>query len=279
MRLCEAVGLRWVCGCGGFVVAVGLRLVCGKLSGHLKDRRGIPLRTVGMFKIVKTPENAGELDELRKKLTVTPLTNSPVPFVKVPPVRMFVESERTLRIPFAYAVSKKVATKDDVVWRIQAIEQNAVKVDFAFSGSIQLRDYQNVGCAKVIHSLKKTTGAMLCMGCGYGKTICAVYVMSQLKKKTIVFVHKSFLATEFKNTIELCMPGTPVSIIQGSVCDTSGSIVIAMIQSVMNKDYPRDMFSQFGLAVYDEAHHVSASCFSRSVMVLGSINTLSGPMV
>lgn len=229
-----------------------------------------------MFKIVKTPQNTQQLDELRKKLTVTPLTNSPIPWIKVPPIQLFLESERTLRIPFAYAVNKaKIATKDDVARRLQAIEANATKVDFAFSGSIRLRDYQEIGCAKVINSLKNTTGAMLCMGCGYGKTICAVYVMSQLKKKTIVFVHKQFLAEEFKTTIEMCMPGTPVSIIQGPVCDTSGSIVIAMIQSVMNKDYPRDMFSQFGLAVYDEAHHSAASCFSRAVTVLGSINTLS----
>ena len=71
-----------------------------------------------MFKIVKTPENAGELDELRKKLTVTPLTNSPIPYVKAPPVKMYAESERTSRIPFAHAVSKKVATKHDVAARI-----------------------------------------------------------------------------------------------------------------------------------------------------------------
>ena len=227
-----------------------------------------------MFKIVKTPENTQQIDELRKKLTVTPLTNSPIPFVKVPPVRMFLESERTLRIPFAYAVNKaKIATKEDVKRRIQAIEANATKVDFAFNDSLTLRDYQSVGCAKVIHSLKTTGGGLLCSSTGSGKSLMAVYVISRMKMKTLILVHKEFLATSFIQTIEKCMPGTTVSKIQGPVCDTSGDIVIAMIQSVMTKDYPREMWKKFGLVCCDEVHHVSAQIFSRSILNLDQILT------
>lgn len=220
-----------------------------------------------MFKIVKTPENAGELDELRKKLTVTPLTNSPVPFQRPQQIRLFLESQQSLRIPFAYAVNKgKVATKDDVARRIQAIEANATKVNFAFNDSLTLRDYQSVGCAKVIHSLKTTCGGLLCSSTGSGKSLMGVYVISQMKMKTLILVHKEFLMSEFFQTIEKCMPGTTVSKIQGPVCDTSGDIVIAMIQSIMTKDYPREMWKSFGIVLADEVHHLPAAVYGRSIM-------------
>jgi superfamily II DNA or RNA helicase len=41
-------------------------------------------------------------------------------------------------------------------------------------------------------------------------------------------------------------------------------VVIAMVQSVCLKDYPPEIFSGFGLAIYDECHHLGAEMFSRA---------------
>ena len=230
-----------------------------------------------MFKIIKTPENTQQIDELRKKLTVTPLTNSPIPFIRPVPIKMFLESERTLRIPFAYAVNKaKIATKDDVARRVQAIEANAVKVDFAFSGSIQLRDYQEAAVCKTLHALKTTGGAIINQSTGSGKTITCLAVLARLKKKALILVHKQFLADQFYKSIEMCMPGTTVTFVQGQKVDFSGDIVIAMLQTLTmgSREFPKDTFKPFSIVCVDETHHIGAPVLSRSIMNLGDILTL-----
>ena len=36
-----------------------------------------------------------------------------------------------------------------------------------------------------------------------------------------------------------------------------------MLQSLSMKEYPQQLFQQFGLSIYDECHHISAEVFSR----------------
>ena len=37
-----------------------------------------------------------------------------------------------------------------------------------------------------------------------------------------------------------------------------------MLQSLSMKDYPREMFYEYGFTVVDECHHISAEVFSRA---------------
>ena len=43
-------------------------------------------------------------------------------------------------------------------------------------------------------------------------------------------------------------------------------IVIGMLQSLSQKEYPEDLFDCFGLSIYDETHHLGAEVFSRCMM-------------
>ena len=38
---------------------------------------------------------------------------------------------------------------------------------------------------------KQTNGGIISVGCGFGKTVLALYLATQLKKKTLVIVHKT----------------------------------------------------------------------------------------
>ena len=50
-----------------------------------------------------------------------------------------------------------------------------------------------------------------------------------------------------------------VGIIQGDKADVEGKdIVIGMLQSVSMHIYPNYVFDDFGLAIYDECHHLCA---------------------
>ena len=84
-------------------------------------------------------------------------------------------------------------------------------------------------------------------------TIMALNIISKLKKKTLIVVHKEFLLRQWIERIEEFLPGAKVGKIQGEIMDIQGKdIVIGMLQSLSMKDYPNSLFSSFGLTCFDE---------------------------
>jgi superfamily II DNA or RNA helicase len=97
-------------------------------------------------------------------------------------------------------------------------------------------------------------------------TVIALNIISQLKTKTLVVVHKGFLLNQWVERIEQFLPGARIGKIQGQIIDIDNKdIVIGMIQSLSMKEYPQDMFSSFGLTIVDECHHISSEVFSRTL--------------
>jgi hypothetical protein len=95
-------------------------------------------------------------------------------------------------------------------------------------------------------------------------TVLSLKIIEQIKKKTIIFVHKTFLKNQWIERINQYLPGARVGTIQGQVIDIEDKdIVIAMIQSISMKSYPDSLFDGFGLSIYDECHHISSETFSN----------------
>ena len=46
-------------------------------------------------------------------------------------------------------------------------------------------------------------------------------------------------------------------------------IVIGMLQSISMKEYETELFSNFGLVIYDECHHLGAETFSKALLKTG----------
>lgn len=97
-------------------------------------------------------------------------------------------------------------------------------------------------------------------------TVIALNIVSQLKTKTLVVVHKGFLLNQWIERIGQFLPTAKVGKIQGQIIDIENKdIVIGMLQSLSMKEYPQDMFESFGLTIVDECHHISSEVFSRSL--------------
>ena len=139
-----------------------------------------------------------------------------------------------------------------------------------------LRDYQE----KIIGIFMNYVSTSICVGadyngggailevpCGRGKTIMALKIISLLKKKTLILVHKEFLMNQWIERMTDFLPTAKVGKIQGAVFDIDNKdVVIGMIQTLYDKEYPADAFSSFGLTIIDEVHRIGSEQFSKTLL-------------
>lgn len=137
-------------------------------------------------------------------------------------------------------------------------------INIEFLGS--MRDLQKVVIEKYLNHISfggGSGGGLLELYCGFGKTICALNIISRIKKKTLIIVHKEFLMNQWIERIEQFLPNARIGKIQGQINDTKDKdIVIGMLQSLSMKEYPSSTFESFGMTIIDEVHHISSQVFS-----------------
>ena len=98
-------------------------------------------------------------------------------------------------------------------------------------------------------------------------TIMALKIISLLHKKTLILVHKEFLMNQWIERIADFLPGSRVGKIQGQVFDVENKdIVIGMIQTLYDKEFPANAFSSFGLTIIDEVHRIGSEQFSKTLL-------------
>lgn len=142
--------------------------------------------------------------------------------------------------------------------------QEGKSIDITFAAQLREDLDQPLAMHHVMQSLHTTGGGLLCLGTGQGKTVCACYAMSQIRKKTLVLVHKDVLRLQWNERIQQFLPGATVSYVQGKNLDTSGDIVIGMLQTVIIPTKEID-WSEIGFVIVDEAHHIAAETFSTAM--------------
>ena len=97
-------------------------------------------------------------------------------------------------------------------------------------------------------------------------TVMGLKIISLLHKKTLILVHKEFLMNQWIERINEFLPGARVGKIQAQVMDIENKdIVIGMIQTLYDKDYPGNTFSSFGLTIIDEVHRIGSEQFSKTL--------------
>ena len=208
------------------------------------------------YSIKKEYISSQEQELIRKELTVKAFVpksslSKPAPFP------IYRESPNKIYVPRFYGMENYG-------------EPDAIKIsdgedmDVNFEG--ELRDFQKPIVKKYIESAKTKGGGLLEIHCGAGKTVMALKIISGLKKKTLVIVHKEFLLQQWTERINQFLPTAKVGRIQGDIIDIEGKdIVIGMLPSISMRDYPTSLFQNFGLTILDECHHMAAAVFSNAL--------------
>ena len=136
-------------------------------------------------------------------------------------------------------------------------------IDLKFNGNLRPHQQKSIDCIK--ESYDSCGGALLCLGCGLGKTVVANYMISEMKTKTIVLVHKQFLLNQWEERISTFLPDARVGKVQGKIRDTQDKdIILVMLQTASMKDC-EELFQGCGQLIVDECHHIAARVFCRAL--------------
>lgn len=206
--------------------------------------------------ILKEDLSIEEEKEIREELQAQPFS-PPNSIQPKQPFPIYRESKKKFYVPRFYAIKKYGPIKETSL-------SEADDIDISFTGN--LREYQCNIVKAYMKESKKSGCGLLEIPCGRGKTVMALNIIGQLKKKTIVVVHKEFLMNQWIERIQQFLPEASIGRIQGQVIDVEGKdIVLCMLQSLSMKNYESSLFEGFGLTIIDECHHISAEVFSRSL--------------
>lgn len=214
--------------------------------------------TLNGYRVLKTDPNV-QAEALRKTLTVKP--NVPSVFVPnknaVPRYKVYKEVEDAFYLPKHYGIdnfgaftqsTRDVAKTDAKFWTFQG----------------KIRESQEA----VVNSFLKPEphDGVISLHTGGGKTVCALYIASQLQLPTLVIVHNSFLRDQWEDRVKSFLPYAHIGRIQGDACEIQGKdIIIAMLQTLSMKDFPIASFKPFGLVIVDECHHIASEVFVQAL--------------
>lgn len=217
------------------------------INGYLNNRG---------YVVYKNDINDVTTSKILNDLTVKPYI--PKSMVQTHPYPIYRESVNKFYLPRFYGIQLFGNDYDIKI-------QSGNDINVSFNGS--LRDYQETIVNKYVNYVGNIGGGLLEIDTGLGKTVIALNILSRLKKKTLIIVHKEFLMNQWIERIHEFLPNINVGKIQGKVIDIENKdVVIAMLQSLSMKTYDDTVFSSFGLSIIDEVHHLGAEVFCQAFL-------------
>jgi superfamily II DNA or RNA helicase len=213
------------------------------------------------YTIHKSELSIEKQKQIRNDLTIKPFTmGAPVNDMKTFPA--YRESPNKFYVPHYYGIENFGEPKEYKI-------SEGIDINLEFNG--KPRDYQESVIDKFLsHCLASSCGGgLLELHTGWGKTCAGLYILTKLKKKTLILVHKEFLMNQWIERIQHFLPNARIGKIQGPVIDVKDKdIVLCMLQSLVLKDYDQKIIDEFGFTIIDEVHHISSQSFSNSLFKL-----------
>ena len=191
--------------------------------------------------------------ELKKELTVRAIVNDDFGFPP-PPFKVFRPTKNGICVPRYYGISKLGEPTED-----KRPEPTRTRVKF--HGTLRDATHQNAALAAAIDA----GHGVLSLPCGFGKTTVSLAIACKLGYRTMIIVHKEFLANQWEERIKQFCPGATIGRVQQNKKDVECDFVIAMLQSLSLKEYTFGDFDSIGTLIVDEAHHICAKVFSQSL--------------
>jgi len=154
---------------------------------------------------------------------------------------------------------KKLLTDLDIDVTIQDERYEGTRLDVAFHGQLQ-PEQETAARAMLAHD----TG-VLSATTAFGKTVIAAWLIARRGVNTLVLVHRRQLLEQWVERLSAFLGLSPKAIgrIGGGRRKATGSLDVAVIQSLVRKGVVKECVREYGHLVVDECHHLSAWSFEQ----------------
>lgn len=208
------------------------------------------------YAILKTALDPTETAAMQRALTCTP--HVPPSYAgTVSPFKVYMESPTRWYLPRSWATKRYGVAEGDAM-----PDGEDLRAELTFGGAPRPHQVSAMNAFAAAGNC-----GLICLPCGYGKTFTAIRIALTLRKRFLIVVHKEFLMNQWSGELKALVPGIRIGRIQGEKCEIGDNYdcAIAMIQTICSRSYPSGMFAGFGLAIFDEAHHLAAEHFSQTL--------------
>jgi superfamily II DNA or RNA helicase len=133
----------------------------------------------------------------------------------------------------------------------------ARRLKWQFSG--ELRPEQE----RAVKAMAQHEHGVLAAPPGSGKTVMGCALIARHRTSTLVLVHRSVLLDQWRQELMrfLGLKKKEIGVLRGKTGKRTGRLDIAMLPSLARVENPEALFSQYGLVIVDECHHVPAVSF------------------
>jgi hypothetical protein len=161
-----------------------------------------------------------------------------------------------LYIPFCYGAQYELAKRPD--------RNIFPSISLEFTG--KLRENQQHVVNESIKYLNKDGSVVLSLYCGFGKSICAIYLAHKIKLKVLVLLHRIVLINQWAESIKQFCPNAKIQKLntKSKKKDCDFYLINAQNVSKLGKDF----FKDIGLVLCDELHLIMAETLSNSFQYL-----------
>jgi superfamily II DNA or RNA helicase len=155
---------------------------------------------------------------------------------------------------------------DEVLDLLQSLKINPVLRDERFGGTPlevsfcgELRPEQQAAATAL---LAQDTG-VLAATTAFGKTVVAAWLIAQRQVNTLVLVHRQQLMEQWVERLStfLGLPAKNIGRLGGGRKKLTGTLDVALMQSLVRKGVVNDCVANYGQLMVDECHHLSAHSF------------------
>lgn len=223
-------------------------------------------------RIPRTLLSSSDFEIIKNMFTFKPPFSDKYGFGEKEPTYLYDVSDKYLSVPRSFDnVVKRFLPNVSVIIK----PSSGTPVKLGFREDVQAREpvkkaFQDKLIAEYLDAIRSQPGpfrgGLLSASCGSGKSAMALKISDILGVTTLVIVNRDNTVGQWVDEIRKFTTVDPleIGIVQQNWCEYQGKkIVVAMIQTLISRDYPEQFLNWPGHVVCDEAHHVPSPCWSR----------------
>lgn len=221
-----------------------------------------------------------EREALRKRYTFTPLLPKGTPrHVRPLSVSLCTTYKQFFNVPRDLALLQEWQQGGSNVHIVDAqdnVDSSSAPVQFL--GELDPARNQPEAVAQCLAQLRSSAfggGCLLSLPPGFGKTACALNISANIARRTLILVHTSVLAQQWKERVENFLVNANVKIVGSQSIPTDirdATHVIVLLQTVVALTKRGELSwlqNLHDLMIVDECHHVCARTLCKVVETVG----------